>query len=71
MSDPDIANAILWLTPEVQDSEMIRRVEAPLIIKRYRKQDGFFVIPVAAGGLTYDLAADVVGEFIGIEDLRN
>lgn len=71
LSDPDIANAILWLTPEVQDSEMIRRVEAPLIIKRYRKQDGFFVIPVAAGGLTYDLAADVVGEFIGIEDLRN
>lgn len=71
LSDPATANAILWLTPEVQDSEMIRRVEAPLIIERYRKRDGFFVTPVAAGGLTYDLAADVVGEFIGIEDLRN
>ncbi len=71
LSDPVTSNAILWLTPEVQESDIIRRVEAPLIIERYRKRDGFFITPVAAGGLTYDLAADVVGEFIGIEDLRN
>ncbi len=71
LSDPGIANAILWLTPEVQESEIIRRVEVPLIIERFRKQDGFFITPVAAGGLTYDQVADVVGEFIGIEDLQN
>lgn len=71
LSDPTTASAVMWLTPDVQESVMIQRVEAPLIIERYRKQDGFFVVPVAAGGLTYDIAAGIVGESIGIEDLRN
>lgn len=71
LSDSTTANAVMWLTPEVQQSAMIRRVEAPLILDRCRKQDGFFVVPVAAGGLTYESAASVVGECIGIEDLRN
>lgn len=71
LSDSTIANAVMWLTPEVQQSAMIRRVEAPLILDRCRKQDGFFLVPVAAGRLTYESAAAVVGECIGIEDLRN
>ncbi len=71
LSDPNIANAVMWLTPEVQHSTIIQRVEAPLILSRYRKQDGFFVVPVAAGKLTYEEAAVVVEGSIGIENLQN
>jgi len=71
LSDPNVANAVMWLTPEVQSSIIIQRVEAPMILDRYRKQDGFFVLPVAAGGLTYEGAAAVVEGSIGIENLQN
>lgn len=71
LADPNIANAVMWLTPEVKQSTIIRRVEAPLILSRYRKQDGFFVVPIAAGKLTYKEAAAVVEDSIGIEDLQN
>ena len=70
LADPDTANAVLWLTPEVQCSNMIRRVEAPLILRRHSDDDGFFVVPVAAGGLDYDGAAAVVAGEIGMQDLR-
>lgn len=70
LADSDTANAIMWLTPEVEWSNMIRRVEAPLILDRHSKGDGFFVVPVAAGGLDYDGAAAVVEGNIGIQDLR-
>ena len=69
LADPDIANAVMWLTPEVEYSSIIRRVEAPLILRRHSKGDGFFVVPVAAGGLDYDGAAAVVEGDIGIQDL--
>ena len=69
LADSDIANAIMWLTPEVESSSMIRRVEGPLILERHSRGDGFFVVPVAAGGLDYDGAAAVVDGDIGIRDL--
>ena len=33
LRDPETANAILWLTPEVASSLMVRDVEAPEILK--------------------------------------
>lgn len=65
-----VANAILWLTPGVQQSPVIRRVEARLILERSRQDNDFFVVPVAAGGFSYDEAAEAIKDDIGIEDLR-
>ena len=70
LADPDTANAVMWLTPEVKGSNMIRRVEAPLILQRHSRRDGFFVVSVAAGGLDYEGAAAVVEGDVGIQDLR-
>ena len=52
------ANAIVWLTPDVAESLVIGNIELPLIIRRERRQDGFFAVPVAAGGLGYSAAAN-------------
>jgi hypothetical protein len=70
LRDPETANAILWLTPEIAASEMVRKVEAPLILERARQGDEFFVIPVAAGGLDYGEAADLLDSTFTLEDLR-
>src|SRR5882672_8388139 len=43
--DPTTANAVLWITPEVADSPVIRTVEAPLILQRAQAGDDFFLIP--------------------------
>ena len=69
LGDPTTADAILWLTPEVAGSPTIRTVEAPVIVGRATAGDGFFVIPVAAGGLGYRGAADLVNDRLGVHDL--
>jgi len=51
LADPQTANAILWLTPDVVESSMIRKVEIPEILDRFRQDDGFFIIPVLARGV--------------------
>ena len=51
------ANAIVWLTRDVEKSPVIRNVELPVIITRERRQDGFFAVWAAAGGLDYAAAA--------------
>lgn len=51
LDDPSVASAILLATPEVEHSPMIREVEAPAILARHLRCDGFFAVPVAAGGL--------------------
>jgi hypothetical protein len=71
LADPVIANALLWLTPDVAESPMILKVEAPAILRRYRRSDGFFAHPVAAGGLDYAAAAATVAGCLDGEDLRN
>jgi hypothetical protein len=53
LSDPETAGAVLLVTPEVKSSPVIREVEAPLILERHLKEDGFTAIVVAAGGLDY------------------
>ena len=70
LADSNTASAVMWLTPDVAESSMIRRVEAPLILGRHNREDGFFVVPVAAGGLDYESVGTVMQGDIGIEDLR-
>lgn len=63
------ANALCWLTPDVESSAVITRTELPCILKRLDQKDGFFVVPVAAGGLDYDDVTRVVGNRLGRHDL--
>ena len=69
LQDPATAAAVLYLTPEVADRPTIRETEAPNIMRRHARHDGFWVQPVAAGGLDYTGAADVLAGKIGTEDL--
>ncbi len=68
LKDPAIACALLWITPEIADSPVVRKVETPLMIERRRADDGFFIQPVAAGGLDYDAAAMIAGEHLGVDN---
>jgi len=69
LDDQSTASALLWVTPEVVDSPIIRKVEVPKMVERRRRADGFFVQPVAAGGLDYDEAARIAGEHLGVDNL--
>ncbi|MGH9427948.1 MAG: hypothetical protein ACRD2L_16815, partial [Terriglobia bacterium] len=69
LNDPEIANAVLWITPDFPDSTVIQRIEAPVIFDRARKQASFFVIPFLAGGLDYDKAKDAIDPVYSQEDL--
>jgi hypothetical protein len=53
LADPGTASAILFVTPEVEHSTVIREIEVPAILERHKTDDLFFVVPVAAGGLDY------------------
>ena len=57
LNDDRTANAVLWITPDTAGSAMIKQVEAPVAIDRYLRDDGFFIVPVAAGGMDYGAAA--------------
>jgi sugar/nucleoside kinase (ribokinase family) len=69
LDDPSTASALLWITPEVVDSPMVRKIEIPKVIERRRAGDGFFAQPVAAGGLDYDDAGAMASEHLGVDDL--
>jgi hypothetical protein len=69
LTDPKIANAVAYLTPDVKDSPTITRTELPGILKRTEADDGFFLLPVAAGGLKYDKIAETVGTYSGTHDV--
>ena len=69
--DASTANVILWITPETADSPMIRNVEAPVALERHSRNDGFFILPVAAGGLDYVAAATAIRNNTSITDLSN
>jgi hypothetical protein len=70
LSDPSTANAVIWITPDVSTSAVIRKIEVPAILARRQQDDPFFVIPVAAGGLDYKSAADAVDQQISVQDLE-
>jgi hypothetical protein len=69
LQDPSTASGVLFVTPEVKNSAVIRNVEAPLILKRHLCADGFFALPVAAGGLDYEDLPRVLGPSLGIADI--
>ena len=71
LNDANTANAILWITPETAESAMIKEVEAPIAIARHRRNDGFFIVPVAAGGLDYPEAAAALNTGLGLVDIGN
>jgi hypothetical protein len=63
------ANAVCWLTPDIEASDVITRTELPAILKRIDQNDGFFMVPVVAGGLGYQDVTRVVGTYLGLHDL--
>jgi hypothetical protein len=70
LDDPNCASGLVWLTPEVADSAVIRRVEVPRLVQRVHRGDGFFAVMAVAGGLEYTEAAKVAAENLGTADLR-
>ena len=69
LADETTANALCWLTPDVESSNVIARTELPAIMRRVDRNDGFFMIPIAAGGLGYDGVSRVAGTYLGHHDL--
>jgi hypothetical protein len=69
LEDDACACGVAWVTPEVADSSVIRRVEVPGILRRARRRDGFFAVMAVAGGLDYPEAAQVAAENLGTTDL--
>jgi hypothetical protein len=63
------SNAVCWLTPDVEQSNVITRTELPCIMKRIDRRDGFFMTPIAAGGLGYESVRKIVGTYSGTHDL--
>jgi hypothetical protein len=66
----ETAGVLAWLTPEVEHSNVIRKIELPLAVERVRRDDGFAFIPVAAGGLPYARISAVCGDYIGTEAIE-
>jgi hypothetical protein len=71
LADPTTASAILFITPEVENSAVIREVEVPKIIQRAEPRDGFFVVPVAAGGLDFAKAAEATSNHLSAQNLAD
>ena len=71
LADPSTASAILFITPEVENSTVIREVEVPKIVQRAEARDGFFVVPVAAGGLEFAKAAQVTSNHLSAQNLSD
>jgi len=71
LANPFTANALLWITQDVKDSDVIRKIEVPDILKRANKKDGFFLMPVCAGGTTYQTASDAVDQQLSADVLSD
>lgn len=71
LADQSTASAVLFITPEVESSPIIRNVEVAQIIRRAEAGDGFFVVPLAAGGLDYDAAAQATSNHLSAQRLSD
>ena len=71
LASDEIANVVLWVTPDAGKSTMITTVEVPGAVDRHRRGDEFFILIAAAGGLTYQDINSLVGSHIGVTDLGN
>jgi hypothetical protein len=59
LEDPNTSGAFLWISPDVKESNIIKYVEVPLAVKRYRRGDGFWLIIALAGGTDYGDLAEI------------
>src|SRR5437867_890448 len=66
LEDSATADAVMWLTPDVAESDFIRKVEVPAILRRVDRGDAFLAVPVAAGGLDYASAGEVATQGLSI-----
>jgi|GEM_PF-1303793 len=64
------SGAILYVTPEVARSSFILRAEIGMIFDRYRDGDGFWVLPVAAAGMSVDDVEATLSHAIRADSLR-
>jgi hypothetical protein len=71
LADPSTASAILFITPEVENSAVIREVEVPKIVQRAETRDGFFAVPIAAGGLDFVKAAETTSNHLSAQNLAD
>ncbi|MDQ3766944.1 MAG: hypothetical protein M3346_06315, partial [Actinomycetota bacterium] len=71
LEDPATGGVLLWVTPEVKDSSVILTIEVPVMKERKDRSDGFFIVPVAAGGLSYGEAAEIVSTHLGLADFAS
>lgn len=69
LESPDTSGAVLWLTPNVIDSPLVREVEVPLAVKRRKEDDGFWLIVVLTGGLDYADVSTLLAGALGPTDL--
>jgi hypothetical protein len=69
LNDVNTSGAILWLTPDVQDSEIIRAVEVPEAIGRCKRDELFWLIIILADGLDYRNAGELFKGTLRGEDL--
>lgn len=69
LEDRLTANALLWITPGIEASDVIRKIEVPGIHRKVRADDGFFLIPVCVGGIDYKRAGEVVDQQLSIDNL--
>ncbi|MDX7952129.1 SAVED domain-containing protein [Lichenihabitans sp. Uapishka_5] len=69
IAEDTTSSAVMLVTPEVAKSDVIRKVEAPGIMTRVRAGDGFFAVPVAAGGLGYADVGSTLGPMIGLTEM--
>lgn len=71
LANSKTANALLWVTDDVADSAVIRKVEIPAIDRRNKASDAFFTVPVAAGGIDYERAAEIMSTHLGLDDFTD
>jgi hypothetical protein len=69
LNDDKTSGAILWLTPDVEDSAIIKEVEVPEAVRRYRRDSNFWLVIVLANGLDYAGVTSLFADTLGVEDL--
>lgn len=69
LRDERTSGAILWLTPDVKDSPIIRDVEVPEAIRRRKRDPQFWVTIILAEGLDYSTVQSLFADSLGPEDL--
>ena len=70
LQSDEIAGAIMLVSPEVKGSTIIRAVEAPLIVSRYRRGDGF-LLQITLIDVPYEDVDDVLGRPGQLQEMRH